>query len=253
MYLNQLSKSIIKFAPKMAKTNAERQKQFRGKKKSDTHFRDKEKARHRAYRKKGGVATKDARYKTRERVRKFRRHETGCLKAFPSIRSASRALGRTIKAVKNALPQSPRRRDYVTQKVAEALSFSPPDSSTNSGRPITNPELRQKVVTFYNSDDISRMMAGKRDYVIVRRPKESKQYLQKRYMYLTLDEAYATFRDLYPESLISRSKFCSLRPPNVLLQRETPNNVCVCYIHANFLSLVNELATVSDCPRYSHD
>ena len=51
-------------------------------------------------------------------------------------------------------------------------------------------------------------------------------------MYTTINEAYCLFKEENPDTGIGRSKFAELRPANVLVQGDTPRNVCAS--HFNF-------------------
>lgn len=240
----------------MAKSNVERQRLFREKNKNNQAFKEKEKVRHRKYRAAGGVANDRAREKTKERLRKMRQSkipETAA--AYSSDRAAARAINRSMSAIDAALPRSPRRRAHVALKVARMLSPLASHSRETLEEPASmrNGELRSAVKAFYNKDEISRVAPGKRDYIIIRKQGEKKQYVQKRHLYMSLKETHANFLQEFPERKIGFSLFASLRPSHVLLQSQTPHNVCVCHIHANFIALVNELSSVSNIPRYDGD
>ena len=60
----------------------------------------------------------------------------------------------------------------------------------------------------------------------------------KHYLVMHLWEAHQLFCQLYPTegdgNIISFSKFCSLRPKNVLLTGDTRQDQCKCMIHKNF-------------------
>jgi hypothetical protein len=59
---------------------------------------------------------------------------------------------------------------------------------------------------------------------------------------MTLREAYQQFHFTHPDAKIGKSKFASLRPPNVLLCDDTPLNVCVCVVHYNFIHMLKVLS-----------
>ena len=62
----------------------------------------------------------------------------------------------------------------------------------------------------------------------------SKEKMRKYYLTMYLKEAHAIFTELYQESKISFSKFCSLKPKNVLLLKRQPLDQCKCETHENF-------------------
>lgn len=53
-------------------------------------------------------------------------------------------------------------------------------------------------------------------------------------MLMKINEVFAVFKEKHGD-IIGRSKFHDLRPKNILPYNETPHNVCVCVIHANFI------------------
>ncbi len=72
-------------------------------------------------------------------------------------------------------------------------------------------DVIQNVLSFYRSDDISRLMPGKKDCISVRQGKEKVQ-MQKRLILCNLKEAYQAFRAKCPDQSIGFSKFADLRP-----------------------------------------
>ena len=65
-------------------------------------------------------------------------------------------------------------------------------------------ELKEKVKRFYESDDISRMCPGKKDYVSVRNDNGDKVKLQKRLL-ANLKKIYALFKKEHSEDTIGFS------------------------------------------------
>ena len=67
---------------------------------------------------------------------------------------------------------------------------------------------------------------------------EGRQKRRKYYLMMHLPEAHHIFCDLHTspnkQKVIGFSKFCSLRPKNVLLTGDTPQYQCECMIHENF-------------------
>ena len=94
-------------------------------------------------------------------------------------------------------------------------------------------ETQDLVVNFYESDDNSRMMAGKKDCISVRRP-QGTVTMQKRLVLTNLSELYQLFKQRYPEVKVGFSKFAKLCPPYcVLAGASGTHSVCVCTIHQN--------------------
>ena len=63
------------------------------------------------------------------------------------------------------------------------------------------------VQSFFEDDEYSRQMPGKKDYLSIGR----NVHKQKRLVLCDLSELYSAFRDKYPNIKIGFSKFCTLR------------------------------------------
>ena len=79
---------------------------------------------------------------------------------------------------------------------------------------------------------------------------DRKLKLRKHYLVMHLREAHQLFCQLHPTegegNIISFSKFCSLRPKNVLLTDDTPQYQCKCMIHENFFLKLEALGNSHD-------
>lgn len=64
------------------------------------------------------------------------------------------------------------------------------------------------VKNFYQSEEYSRIMPGRKDKVSI----STNVYMQKRLLLQNLNELYSSFKFEYPEIKIGFSKFCMLRP-----------------------------------------
>lgn len=86
------------------------------------------------------------------------------------------------------------------------------------------------VIEFYQDDENSRLLPGKKDCVSL----GGKVYKQKRLIMFTLNELFANFKQKYPKHKIGRSAFCALRPKwCVLPAASETHSVCVCIYHQN--------------------
>ena len=142
------------------------------------------------------------------------------------------SFGKAVKKVKSKVPESPRKRKAVLAKLAEDAGISFIDSLPSRSKqlgPRGNKEIDAAAVAFYSSDDISWQAPERKDRVIYRdeNGKNHKEYLQCRYMLMSLGEAHQLA--VTTGLMISRSKFCSLRPKHIRLMEDRPHNVCVCY------------------------
>ena len=91
------------------------------------------------------------------------------------------------------------------------------------------------VLNFYEDDEYSHMMPGKKDYISIKGEQR-----QKRLLLCNLRELYAEFKGKYPDILIGFSKFASLRPKwCVSVGASGTHSVCVCTHHQNAVLLIS--------------
>lgn len=157
-------------------------------------------------------------------------------------------LGKAVKRVKKTLPISPGKKVAVLkQLINENFDKNVCQSLFNLTQSRTGPrklteECRQTVLDFFHNDEISRQAPGKADVKSVKDPRTGKRNLKQiRHMVMGIKEAYEEFKTCYPEMIISRSKFFSLRPKNILPVGNMPHNVCVCRYHANATHLIEAI------------
>ena len=62
----------------------------------------------------------------------------------------------------------------------------------------------------------------------------TKKHERKYYITMFLQEAYKIYTELPVFDKVKFSKFCDLRPKNVLLLKQSPVDQCKCKIHENF-------------------
>ena len=111
--------------------------------------------------------------------------------------------------------------------------------------PVRGHSLLQETVDFvrdfYESDDISRVMPGKKDFVSVKKA-GIRHHLQKRLVLSNLREMYCEFKERYPDQKIGFSKFADLRPKHCILAGASgTRSVCVCTIHQNVKLMMMEV------------
>ena len=124
--------------------------------------------------------------------------------------------------------------DYMARKskqlVREKGVLSSPDPKPGHSLPSETVKL---VTDFYQSDEISRMMPGRKDFVSVRQ-EGRRVHVQKRLVLSNLKEVYSAFKDAFPNKNIGFSKFAELRPPHCVLPGASgTHSVCVCTLHQN--------------------
>lgn len=124
---------------------------------------------------------------------------------------------------------------YIVDQARQLLNQKGPLSSTSQkpGRSLSA-ETTTSVKQFYESDEISRAMPGKKDCIAARDETGAKVWLPKRLLLANLKELYVLFKDNNPQSKIGFSKFAELRPKNCILAGPKGTHaVCVCQIHQN--------------------
>lgn len=121
--------------------------------------------------------------------------------------------------------------------VAEKGILSTPNQKF--GKKIAD-DIIEKVKQFYDSDDVSRIMPGKKDYVTIRLG-ETRMQVQKRLILGNLKEIYQLFKKLYAEIDIGFSKFAELRPKHCVIAGGSGTHcVCVCTYHQNVKLMIND-------------
>lgn len=89
------------------------------------------------------------------------------------------------------------------------------------------------VKNFYESDENSRMMSGKKDVISVKIDGK-RTSLQKRLLLYDLKSLHILFQKDFPKIEIGFSTFAKLRPKNCIIAGASgTHNVCVCTIHEN--------------------
>ena len=143
--------------------------------------------------------------------------------------------------------------NYMARKsnelVREKGVLSIPDPKLGPSLPSTTIDC---VCSFYQSDDISRIMPGKKDFVSVKQEGGKRVHIPKRLVLNNLDEVYLEFRDQFPEQKVGFSKFAELRPKQCILAGASgTHSVCVCTIHQNVKLMVMNLK-LPNLPTYHH-
>lgn len=89
---------------------------------------------------------------------------------------------------------------------------------------------------FYNRDDVSRLTAGKTQTVTKMKAKK-----QKRFLWDNLRNLHKLFLIENPETEISYSLFCHMKPFWVVTPTNTDRETCLCKVHENIKFLVEKL------------
>lgn len=149
----------------------------------------------------------------------------------------SKAVWRTARS----LPMSPRKQQAVVTGLAKRVGIRLANQMDQDL--VINREQSDHlaVTSFFFRPDIVYTCPGMKDIVTIW-ANGKKEKLQKHYMTMFLKEAFYIFKEENPNIKIGYSKFCSLRPKNVLLLKETPADQCKCKIHENFILKLKSLS-----------
>ena len=135
------------------------------------------------------------------------------------------SFGKAKRRAQKALPKSPKKRMMVVSSIAKdvlqvKLPFPAKDQSS-SNRGISS-ELQNKVIDFYETDAVSRVLPGKADCIRTKGNDGTVTFIQKRVLVMTLAETYQCFITENDDNTckIGKSKFAALWPEHVLLSRD---------------------------------
>lgn len=99
--------------------------------------------------------------------------------------------------------------------------------------------MSSAVIDFYNDDEMSSVMPGKKDFISLRNDDGSKVQVQKRLVLCNLKELHKIFKSRFPQIEIGFSSFASLRPKHCILAGGSgTHTVCVCSIHQNIKLMI---------------
>jgi hypothetical protein len=111
-------------------------------------------------------------------------------------------------------------------------------------------EATSGVKSFYNCDEVSRVMPGKNDYISVKLS-GVKIHEQKLLLLCSLKELYSHFKNPHPGVKVGFLKFASLHSRKcVMAVASGTRSVCVCTIHQN-VKLMLKVCKISKLTRSS--
>ncbi|KAF8793879.1 hypothetical protein HNY73_001911 [Argiope bruennichi] len=236
--------------------NATKQKRYYEKKRNDPDFKEKEKLRQKKIRDlKAATMTKKEKKKQKQAARERQRKCRAAKKISNSTKISSlnssiattpecspytvpQTLGKAVKKTLKALPTSPRKRMAVVSNLVEKVGLKlQKERESNISDNNQNKEL---VADFLCRADIVYTAPGMHDEMIIWE-NGIKKRVRKHFLTMYMKEAHALFKEENPSINIGYSKFCSLRPKNVLLLKDTPSDQCKCKSHENFILLLKGL------------
>ena len=90
------------------------------------------------------------------------------------------------------------------------------------------------VLVFYESEEISRLLPGKKDCVSIQLPDKTKMKKQKQHLSSNISEIYVQFKKENPDRKIGFSLFALLHPKWCIpVVAAGTRNICVCTYHQN--------------------
>ena len=179
--------------------------------------------------------------------------------------SSAQTKGRAIRKVEKVLPAQQSRKSEVLQHLLKEHSETlTPTSKKNfcdqvlgiSRRRLIFRERKPRddkipdktklnIQQFYERDEISRVMPGKKDVKVVKIG-ASKEKKRKRILMMTTREAFALYKKEYPTQKVGKSNFQHLRPEWVLPTTGKDHDVCLCKYHENAELLLRKIRTFTD-------
>lgn len=149
--------------------------------------------------------------------------------------SCKQTLSKAVLKTARALPNSPRKQKAVVTGLAKRIGIQLANEMEEQHLEGRNGDLEEAtVVNFFYRPEIVYTCPGMKDVLTIWKDGEMKK-LQKHYMTMFLKEAFYIFKEEHPDYKIGLSKFCSLRPKNVLCLKETSSEQCKSRIHENFM------------------
>ncbi|CAF2625344.1 unnamed protein product [Rotaria sp. Silwood2] len=241
----------------MVKSNVERQKKYRANLAKDKlkfeQMKQKSRMRDNTRRKNlTGDALNQLRIRQKQASKKYR--DGLKLKRLNDNQSSTyksrQSLGKAIKRAQKSLPKEPNKRITVVRHIAQTLDIIPRTTNQQERQQRQLPiELKQAVINFYNRDDISHQMPGKRDHITIK-DENGSTTLQKRILLNSIRGTYELFlidRNITNDAL-SVNSFRTLRPLNVLTYSHMPHHSCLCSYHENVNLLLKPLSKCINNP-----
>ena len=131
-----------------------------------------------------------------------------------------------------------------SRKSKELFGILPVIPTYHKGKMLTN-VVKNKVISFYEDDDISRLCPGKNDFLSIKNENGVREHKQKRLLLGNLKELYTKYKETHKDA-IGFSTFAKLRPRwCVMAGGKGTHNVCVCVQHQNTKLMVSAIGVTN--------
>ena len=127
--------------------------------------------------------------------------------------------------------------NYMAHKAKDLVKDQGILSSPNPkhGSSLLSQATISLVQVFYELDEVSRIMPGKKDFVSIRKG-DQRAHIQKRLMLSNLKEVYQQFKEKHPTDKIGFSKFADLRPKHCILAGQVEH---ILFVFVPFTKMLN--------------
>ena len=163
------------------------------------------------------------------------------------------SLNKAVKRVIQSLPKDPSKGVTVIHHIAQVPDVIPRSTNRHKREQKSlSIELKKTVIKFYNTDEVSYQMPGKRDYITLKNDYGQTITLQKGILLFSIREVYQLFlaekSNNNTNFSLSMTAFRDLRPSNILVQSHMSQRNCLCSHHANVHLLIKPLSKCTRCP-----
>lgn len=125
------------------------------------------------------------------------------------------------------------------------------NSPRTVGRPSLSVNVGQKILGFYDEDEISRPFPGSKDSISIKLPDQQRKKYQKRLLLAPLFELHQKYLEtcVSDEEKVALSTFVKLRPKYCVFTTDSSAlNVCVCMICKNMEFYIEALKKIDVLP-----
>ena len=176
----------------------------------------------------------DRKRKYRKRKQERKDHQELLTPESKKVYVRPQSFGKAVTQALKALPRSPEKHAVVAG-ITRRIGFKLEEKMTAAlGKHGLNLSESRKaaVMDSYFRPDVVYTMPGMKDEMVVWDSDGNKQRKRKYFLTMFLREAFTIYRSEVDEP-VSFAKFCELRPENVILLKNSPNDQCKCLTHEN--------------------